>query len=471
MASAVTGDDQKAKAGSTKLRGLDDDPGSNPVALVPPPGIWGEAAATSPVFEAAPETASDNTITAIELFPSEGRELVLPAGKPLIISPKASPVTTRSVDSASEETIVPYGYDEDLQLFFPVGFTDNSGNIHIDFLPPATSGNFLLSEEEQERSLGGSVKLFFKKLIRRKSVNRLVLHRFSQENGWYEVTDEPAKMQAVLAGKPDSKALLLVHGIIGDTSFMLECMKEIADKSSFLLTFDYENLSADISDIASSLHELLSGAGLFEKDMPELVIIAHSMGGLVARWLVEQNKPARNISRLLMIGTPSGGSEAAKLVQSVFGLLTHALNTTGILKAAIAGLGFLLRRLKADPGNTLKELQTGSKTIEQLRKSIPNSSTIYKVIGGDTALLEKGYAGSDFFLKRLSHVMKNKLVYPGLTYTVFGNEANDMAVTIKSMQDITDFDAGKHSFIAASNHSGYFTDKECRQYIVDYVYN
>lgn len=470
-AAAITGDDRKNSMQSTQLRGFNEENDRAIATLGPPPGTWGDAESAPAGFDHSLSTNSDNIIEALELTPkNSGDDLVIPEGKELIIAPHQSRLRGISSEDDLEETIIPYGYDEALQLYFPVGYSDRDGNIHVQILPPATS-QFLQGEHVQTRSLAGSVKLFFKKILRRKKTDRLVLYQYDVEEGWQEVTDDPEKMQPVLKEKPGSKAILLVHGIIGDTNYMLEALQEIADKSSFLLTFDYENLSTPVSDTASHLNIMLRQAGLYENGMPELVIIAHSMGGLVSRWLLEISNTTSNIKQLLMFGTPNSGSEMASLVKSVFSMLTHALNTSGTIKLAITGLCFLLKKMKLDPKHTLAELKPDSKTILQLSGSAFNKPGLYKIVGGNTALLKNGYKGDDFFLKRLAFAMMNNLVYPGLTYTIFKDEENDLAVTLKSMQHFPPLGAEKNIMITACNHMGYFADENCRRFIVDAIYN
>jgi triacylglycerol esterase/lipase EstA (alpha/beta hydrolase family) len=261
-----------------------------------------------------------------------------------------------------------------------------------------------------------------------------------------------------------------VHGITGDTRYMLEAMKEVnelPEKADFILTYDYENLSTPIPAIAEHLYADLEAAGFANGNFPELFIVAHSMGGLVSRWLIEKitGKPVP-VQHLVLVGTPSAGSEMATLGKSALGMLTHALNVTGPVKYVITGLSFLLKKLELDPLATLGELKPGSKTLEQLAGSNKNDHTTYTIIGGDTSMLKNGYDGEDFFLKKISHALMNKIVYPGLTNNLFKDESNDMAVTIKSMRAVPGTENINDSMIIASNHCGYFMDKDCRARIL-----
>jgi len=55
-----------------------------------------------------------------------------------------------------------------------------------------------------------------------------------------------------------------------------------------ILTFDYENLNEPIEKIAKTLNKRLKKYGLGENDGKQFDILAHSMGGLVSRYMIEQ---------------------------------------------------------------------------------------------------------------------------------------------------------------------------------------
>lgn len=136
-------------------------------------------------------------------------------------------------------------------------------------------------------------------------------------------------------------------------------------------------------------------AGFDNNSMP-VTLIAHSTGGLVARWLVEKLDGEQFIKHLILVGTPNSGTEISKITSSVFGLLTHALNVTGPIKYVITGLAFLLKKVQLDPGRILEDIKPRSKLLQELSDSSQPASVRYSVIAGDTALL-KEYDGDDFF--------------------------------------------------------------------------
>ena len=134
-----------------------------------------------------------------------------------------------------------------------------------------------------------------------------------------------------------SKVLLLIHGWTGDPSawkeFLPWIMSDIAYSEYW--TFGY-NSSLSISENGEILGNLLStyshGA--------QIDIVAHSMGGLVARSMIEKNNGSKYIHKLITLGTPHEGSPLAVLryaigflvgIDDPFLMSTYNLNTQGFM--------------------------------------------------------------------------------------------------------------------------------------------
>jgi len=115
---------------------------------------------------------------------------------------------------------------------------------------------------------------------------------------------------SVPSAGPTSKVLLLVHGWTGRTTVwdsLLTWIKTETDPAySEYWTFGY-NSSWSIEDnaeiLAQTLHEYAGGA--------QIDIVAHSMGGLVSRSVIEQYEGAQYIHKLITLGTPHQGSPLA----------------------------------------------------------------------------------------------------------------------------------------------------------------
>ena len=459
---AATGNDlqEKLRFGARAADGLAQ-------YISPPENIWGDTELAEAAFSNGLSPSSDNGIQVLELSPDEGSELILKEGDEIIITPKKT--ATRDItETGLEETIVPFGYDEATQLYFPIGFSDATGVIHIQKLPAATPG-LIKGDQKLNRSIGGSIKLFFKKIFQSKKLNTLKLYQLEPGKPWKMLTDDPANMQTILNQHKNANIVLLMHGIFGDMKSITGSLMQVPEFSSvvqFVLAYDYENLSTSIEKTAKSLYDDLATAGFGAGNGIKLSIIAHSMGGLVSRWLVEQEAASAYVQQLIFAGTPNGGSEMAHLKSSVLGLLTHAMNVTGPVKFVITGLSFLLKKIELDPGKTLNEMDPGSAVLQKLALSDTPANVRYSIIGGDTSLLKSGYNGEDYFLKKVAEMLQTGVVYPSLTFALFNKKINDMAVTIDSMRSIPQFDTGR-MYVFASDHLTYFTEPSCRKKMLE----
>jgi len=89
-------------------------------------------------------------------------------------------------------------------------------------------------------------------------------------------------------------------------------------------------LATPNQSLTEKLNELLMAQGLKVDDGKRVDILAHSMGGLVSRYLIEQIREGDNlIDHLYMFGTPNGGSVFGNLPayrDRLILLLTAGLN-------------------------------------------------------------------------------------------------------------------------------------------------
>lgn len=430
-----------------------------------PAAIWGDVLTDSSAFGNSLQQPGNNLVQALELEVTAGLETIS-EDAPIVISPTIKTSATRSADQPEEVTI-PYGFDAESGLYYPLGYSDNNGNVLVTRLPAATPGT-LSAAAISTRSIGSSIKLYFCKMFR-KPVFGIALYSFA-DNLAEPLATDPGKMEKWL-GKPQSKRiLLLVHGIFGDTKGMLASareMPELAADTEYVMTFDYENLAGSIADSARNLYEALKKSGL-AKGGNKVTIVAHSMGGLVSRYMIEFKDGADFVKHLVLVGTPSKGSDITKLPLGIVSLITHALNVTGPVKYVLTGLSFLLKKLKLDATHTLQEMQPDTKIINELAKGQRPESVRYSLLGGDTAQLDR-YTGADHFLQKLADAIKRNVVYPGLTARVYDGLANDMAVTVDSMKGVPGLNGHGFVDIVPCDHISYFQDAECRRLLLQYL--
>lgn len=476
VATAVTNRDLEASArqvatGTRAVAGAAGaaDNGGTPAAGDFSPPIWGDTLTEAQPFGDAFGPVSGSSVIALELGGRDGESMpVLAEGQELVIKPKADPVTTRSVEGYKATTI-PYAYDEDTQLYFPIGYEDPSGNIHIERLPKPTPGS-LVPDTITTRSVLGSIKLYFKKLLHLPT-STFTLHH-CEAGEWQNTTKIDEIKQLVSQIRPEQKLLLVVHGIFGDTKAIIEGLKEetqFCEHFPLVLSFDYENLNTSIPQTALMLKDCLEAAGVARGHVPKLTLVAHSMGGLVSRWLIEQEGGHELVDTLIMAGTPNGGSEWGKAAGSILDgakfLLMHALNVTGPVKYAITGIGFLINHFY-DPQANLKGMGIDGELIKDLGKSEKPGSLKYHLVGSDTELYRE-YAGNDAFLVKVKNAFMDKFFFPGLNQALFHKQLNDMAVTLESMKAIQGFDAAKDMQTLPGDHISYFCEAATRKAILD----
>ncbi len=130
--------------------------------------------------------------------------------------------------------------------------------------------------------------------------------------------------------KSDQPAVLLLHGFAG-FSVMNRPLGRMLRRAGFRpFEVGYDSWGKSLEQICERL--LPRVAQLDQESAAPLHIVAHSMGGLVARALIHRQRP-KNLGRVVMLGTPNGGSEIADfldrydLLRPILGQAAGALVT------------------------------------------------------------------------------------------------------------------------------------------------
>ncbi|GAB4026564.1 caspase family protein [Spirosoma koreense] len=359
----------------------------------------------------------------------------------------------------ADETLLPFGYDEETGQFFPLGF-ERDGVVEIEQLPDPSA--------EGVKSLGGSIRLFFKKLVAPKGrtgvlslvtidelevVSRI---RDDEDGGQQKIAD------AVAAA---NRILVFVHGIIGDTEEMVKAVHRVrfANGGELLLTrydvvlaFDYENLDTKIQQTAQVLNERLQAVGLRADDGKTLHIMAHSMGGLVSRWLIEKSQGNQYVDHLIMLGTPNNGSPWSDVEAMVVPLITKAINGSALVKPYLIPLALLGKQANR-AFTTLQQMHKDSEFLQSLNDGTV-SGVPYTIIAGNTQLVPVVYEKNMTLLRKIWVRFKTKAAYTLLDTFLF-HDANDIAVLVSSIQDVAGPGVVKQVPIAC-DHISYFCDDD-----------
>lgn len=428
--------------------------------LMPPPILWGAAPSRNTVFSRGVSAAApDAQLSVLEITGALGDNIVSEEN-PILFEPDGG--------LAEDEVLVSFAYDEDTGMYLPLGFSDEEGQLHIESLPKETSGKIIGDESINERSLGGSIKLFFKKVVigsitGQTDINTLALCSLG-EDGVSKATVIGDK-----ALKDKKNICLLIHGIIGDTEVQRQAFFENESKLhehfDAVISYDYENLNTPIEKTAKLLKEDLAKAGILETDGKRLTIVAHSMGGLVSRWFIEHEGGDKMVSRLIQLGTPNGGSETSDFRKSVFGMMSMAMNGAAFLKPYLPVLSFIGKRVTKAVFYTLNQMSpTESDFLKALNKEdSPKSPVPYTIIGGNTNEIQLEKMDDQPMLRQFWSALKKKAPYMLLNKLVFKSDApNDMAVTQVSMQKVPTQDTLPFHSVGC-DHISYFCYAEAME--------
>ena len=254
---------------------------------------------------------------------------------------------------------------------------EETGTTHLELRQVPTP-------QADQRSLGSALRLYlFKSVLGIASVNKLRLVSFDAA-GKASYSEDGV----IAAVKGASRVLVTVHGIIGDTAGMCEGLHAAGLTAGFdcVLAYDYENLATAIDQTARVLKADLAAKGLTEGDGKQLTIVAHSMGGLVSRWLIEKEGGGTIVDHLVMCGTPNEGSAFGQIAtaRKVLTALMMVGANFGLPVCAAVG-GVLSATAKLTP--TLEQMGPGSDFITALNAA-PVAATRYTILAGDIEQFE-----------------------------------------------------------------------------------
>lgn len=315
---------------------------------------------------------------------------------------------------ADDEVMVPVTFDgEFLRVIGDAEQMNGKVQVNIRALPDTKRvfdehGKFIpnpLGEEDVDRSLVKGLKMAFmkwkagqvtdkdKQEEARKAINKLCWVEYHNDG-----TVERKEGNVAAKVKVAKNILLTVHGIIGDTEVIAANVpnmiskdgSSLADKYDLVLTYDYENLNTPIADTAKDLQEKLKAVGIDADSGKKITILAHSMGGLVSRHLVEKLDGSAFVKHLVMAGTPNAGSPFGN-APGYLGFATNMLDIAFNFIPSIAPVsGALSKGLKAlsdaELFETLAEMKPGSPFLEKLNDPNHQQKGVkYSILAGDVS--------------------------------------------------------------------------------------
>lgn len=437
--------------------------------LVVPPILWDEQGIIES-FQFTTSRGSDPGLGAVELFEVNNINLVT----------KDAPLTLL-VNQVIEkgDYLLPVSYDG--EFFLPLGVGVKKGEqieIKLERLPQPTG---------KSRSLNGSIKIFFKKLRSQKLGHPyeypiLAAAKVREENNKIAVIYKKDSGEVKNLVASAQKIILYIHGIIGDTQSMVGSVQQakvaangqlrpLQEHYNLVLTFDYENLQTTIEENARLLKQRLETVGLGANHGKELHIVAHSMGGLVARWFIEREGGNQMVQHLVMLGTPNAGSPWPAVQDMAFAFLGWGLNQIPEMvwpAKVVADLAAKSLKFMEENDNALDQMQPDSPFFKAMAHN-PDPKVPYTIIAGDRSLPT---LQSTERLRRLMAKLFTPVINKVVDGLVFGGEPNDIAVQLTSIKSVSGNRTPQPNILpdVACDHLTYFSTEAGLKALADALY-
>jgi pimeloyl-ACP methyl ester carboxylesterase len=372
------------------------------------------------------------------------------------VTPQSPLIIRADASLDEEELILPISYhpgnDPGSGLFLPLGIGYQDGDqieIRIDRLPEPGGVT---------RDAAGSIRLFMQKVI----AEKIGAGKFGLEDGTARLAvaslDESGRVaydaSPISLKNEVSKAeriLLYIHGFVGDTRGMVTSayglkddlsLPKLAEKYDLILSFDYENIYTPIEETAAALKLRLREAGLGPDHGKTVHVVAHSMGCVVTRWLIERDNGGSIIRKAVLVGPPNAGTPWAKIEDFVVIGLGVAIN--GL--AALAWPPSVIPTLIGTLASLVGVVEKVDRTLDQLKPDdtfyrVLNASDDpelkYTVVAGNTSKIpgqkpETAEAEKGLFKKMVERLASTETRNQVLSLA-FLNAPNDIAISVDSM--------------------------------------
>ncbi len=353
---------------------------------------------------------------------------------------------TVNADLKEGEMLLPLTFDGEHFIPFLAGDRkpDGSVDVEINHIPEL--------KNQRTRGFLKALGMCFLKLALGRNTQTLQWIDYSGHKPRYKSAGLPTQIENA------NNILLVVHGIIGNTEGMavyaknvFKASKDSAEPFDLVLAYDYENLNTEIQKTAEILQEKLFNAGINPERGKKITILAHSMGGLVARYFIETMQGKEVVKKLVMAGTPNAGSAIARITTyrdyatylisflvNYFGTFAYAATILAVLKGS-KKLTKTLAQMDYDKNPFLPKLEAN-----------PDPNIPYHIVAGN---LIEYYKDDENYQKLLDKIIKagGNLFYK--------DEPNDVAVAVSSIKNVsTKRTPTPHFSDVDCHHCNYFVE-------------
>lgn len=120
------------------------------------------------------------------------------------------------------------------------------------------------------------------------------------------------KFPIVSGGRHRMEGTVIFHGIMRTSRSMAGLARHLQKAGYEVLNLDYPSSGHPLPDLAEIV---APDVARFASSVEKLHFVGFSMGGLLVRTLLASHRP-ENLGRVVMVGTPNGGSEVADLLKN-----------------------------------------------------------------------------------------------------------------------------------------------------------
>lgn len=121
----------------------------------------------------------------------------------------------------------------------------------------------------------------------------------------------------------EQELVVLLHGL-GRTSYSMGPMKEALEAAGFdVLNIGYSSYCCGIAELGAIVSERVAAE---RGNHARVHFVGHSLGGIIARWMLSQPAPPPGAGRLVMLAPPNQGSHAADFYAPVAGWLLEPMD-------------------------------------------------------------------------------------------------------------------------------------------------